>query len=173
MIAVNEREKLNATKLYKNFDVDGASGMSYSEEFVNQMTSSETSVNIGTNFTYGDAYAGALAGIDLAWAQFGTTIWAGLVKAFHKWIKAEKEPEDNWGEVTMPGWNFQFKINPVFSCDFTPTYGSAERYSRKEKFNIKMDFYSHLNFDVYYAETLISSTAQRAVLRSALGKANA
>ena len=160
MIAVNEREKLNATKLYKNFDVDGASGMSYSEEFVNQMTSSETSVNIGTNFTYGDAYAGALAGIDLAWAQFGTTIWAGLVKAFHKWIKAEKEPEDNWGEVTMPGWNFQFKINPVFSCDFTPTYGSAERYSRKEKFNIKMDFYSHLNFDVYYAETLSNMTGQ-------------
>ena len=158
MIAQNEREKLNATKLYKNFDIDGATGVSYSEEFNSMMTSSETSITMSTSWTYGDKYAKALHSLDFIF-NFGINSW----KWFNLWgFKREPrvgDPEDAQNqEVRIPGFKWNITIEPVVTCDFTPTYGSQEKYTRKESFTIGMDSYSHLNFDVYYGETVSSIT---------------
>ncbi len=155
MIGQNEREKLNATKLYRNFDLDGATGMSYSEEFNSQMTSSETSITMSTSWTYADKYAKALHSLDFIF-NFGINSWRWL----NSWMWKRDPQRDDNNEVRFPGFKFAFTVDPVVSCDFTPTYGTQEKYTRKESFNIGMDKYSHLNFDVYYAETVTPMTGQ-------------
>ena len=165
MIAQNEREKLEARTLMKNFDVDGATGLTYSEEFSSQLSAADSNTNITTDFKYGATYADAMAGLGIAFNSVATTIANfGLSKLFNGLLKnyfdQGNKNGDNEHEVTMTGWKWHLRVVPVLSANFTPKYGTTEKFSRKETFTISMDRLSHLNFDVYYADTTINHTGK-------------
>ena len=164
MIAQNEKEKLSASTLMKNFDVDGRAGVNYSEEFSSQFTGTESETNISTNFQYGDTYGDFLAGFGLGYNAVAATLAKFGVSELFKYLlkkAGQGNQRDNGGEIEMTGWKWHINIDPVVSCDFTPKYGTTEKYTRKESFSISMDPKSHLNFDVFYADQIGTTTGQK------------
>ncbi|MCR5713001.1 MAG: hypothetical protein K6G46_11230 [Prevotella sp.] len=167
MVAQNESEKLQATELMKNFDVDGAMGMNYSEEFSSQYTATHSETDITTNFRYGNAYTDILNGLGLLYnSVFATMGKFAINQLFQDILKktgngGKKDENPQTGEILMTGWKWNISIVPVISCDFTPKYGATEKFTRKESFNIAMDVNSHLNFDVFYANAIGSTTGQK------------
>ncbi len=164
IIAQNECEKLQAKTLMRNFDVDGATGMTYSEEFSTQVSQSIGKTDLTTNYRYGTTYQDAIAGIGLSFkALAGTTakfLVKQLLKSFAKWLGSGKE-EDREGQITMTGWKWHINIDPAVSCDFTPKYTGTQKFTRKESFTIGMDNKSHLNIDVFYADAVKQTTNRK------------
>ncbi len=175
MIAKNEREKVQASDKLQNFDVDGAAGMSYSEEFDSQYQTTDTDTNIATTLTYSNDLQGYfIRGLN---SMMSTSMNWFFSKLFKYLINKttlgsvtdygdddEDDNDDDNGqddEINMLGLNWHFHILPVLDLDIVPHYSSTEKFTRKESFNIAMDPRSHLNFDVFYADAI--PTEQEAV----------
>ncbi len=166
MIAQNEAEKLSASTLMKNFDIDGYTGLTYGEEFNSQYTSSTTQTDITTNFRYGDSYQDFVAGFGFAYnAVAAAAVKFGVSKLFQSILGAANDNGEKagnlLGEIEMIGYKWHINIDPVVSCDFTPKYSSTDKLTRKESFTISMDPKSHLNFDVFYADAIGTTTGQK------------
>ena len=139
-IRMNEQEKLSATDLLKNFDVDGATGMTYSEDFSSDVTSSAYLKYPWSNI--GNLYVGLILG----------PIANAIGKAFSTASGGSTDDKSSAiidNDVHLGVTGFKLNITPVVSLDFNGTYGLETKYNRKESFTISMDKRSHLDFDVY------------------------
>ena len=175
MIALNEKEKLGVTKdkLMKNFDIDGGSTVSYSEDFSAEYSNTSSYNWMGTDFTHNyfanpdpansDAY-GDKERAEFAFAE----ILGSIAGKFLAGLTARKSTGgisvDNvkgsaplaFFEVCFTGVKWNFSLSPVAAFGVTPKNSEAEKYSRKESFTVKMDKKSHLDFDVYYSSMIDS-----------------
>jgi hypothetical protein len=138
MIARNEKEKLDATDLVANYDVDGGTTINYSESFssdyslMNSFVSPFTPIKDGY-FDNGLANAAVIVGT-MAARLLGLSAGSGFS------LKA-----------SGMGANVEVKLSPVASFDVTPKHTESSSYSRTESFSVSMDKKSHLDFDVYRA----------------------
>ena len=156
LIAQNESEKLAATDLVKNFDIDGGSGLSYSESF-----KSEVSVSEEFKFPWEGSSDIKLLG------NLATFISKSIGKLFDKGgTKVSAATDANNGNeagmVFNTTWGFlntQFKIVPVLEFNTDRTNGMTKTLDRKESFTISMDKKSHLIVDVYRVSTKTADVA--------------
>ena len=163
MIAQNEKEKLTAKNLVKNFDVDGGGSVSYSESFASDYTVSNSLVSPVQMADYFDVGTAGSDAIGMA-VIVGSTV-AKLLASLLKTSKGKTTGEtalnaDENGmhvDVEAVGVTFKFSLTPVFSFGITPKSTESKSYSRTESFTIGMDKKSHLDFDVYKVETKVDN----------------
>ena len=173
MIAHNEREKLEASELVQNFDVDGGGSVSYSEDFSTEYTNASTYNWFATDFTHNyfanpdpnsDAY-GDTERAQFAFAEIGSILGntvgkflMGLLNTSDKLKaggssvdtveKSDASPLSQY-EISFVGLAWKFGLTPVAAFGVTPKSTEVTKYNRKESFTIKLDKCSHLDFDVY------------------------
>ena len=141
MISRNEKEKLDATELVANYDVDGGSSVKYSESFqsnysvMNSFVSPFTPITDGY-FDDGLANAAALIGTMASKLLVLSTGTKGTV------------------EFKGMGANMKIVLTPVASFNVTPKHTESKTFSRTESFTISMDKKSHLDIDVYRAKSV-------------------
>lgn len=179
MIARNEKEKLQATDLMKNFDVDGGGTVSYSEEFSTEYSNTSSYNWLGTDFTHNyfanpdpsnpDAYGDnerAQAAFSTIMPLLGNTVAKFLTGMFAKTslggssVKDVEKIENNWladYKISFVGLTWNFGLTPVAAYGMTPKNSETTKYSRKESFTVKMDKKSHMDFDVYYSRIIDTS----------------
>ena len=161
MIAQNEKEKLAAKNLVKNFDVDGGSSVSYSETFASDYTVANSLVSpiqMADYFDIGRAGSDAV-GFAVIVGNTAAKLLTSLLKQSKGKTTGEtalNADEDGMHvNVEAVGVTFKFSLTPVFSLDVTPKNTESKSYSRTESFTIGMDKKSHLDFDVYKVETSV------------------
>ncbi len=151
LIAQNESEKLSATEKVKNFDIDGGSGMSYSESF-----KSEVSINEQFKSPFESSSSlqvlGSLAKV--------ITKLVGKALGGSGGTKIEAHEAQNEAGMTFTTtWGFMntsLKFVPVLEFNIDRTNGMSKTVDRKESFTISMDKRSHLDFDVYRVSSKVS-----------------
>ena len=174
MIRRNEEEKLSATDLVRNFDVDGGTSTTYSENFESQYANTFSwSLPLGFNkdnyFSGNNSNDGDI--LLNTGNVFGKTFGPFIVKLLGKvmqsgevQVNGSKETGDAvqyTTEVNFTGSLIKFLIYPTMSYSVTPKNTKTETYSRKESFSIGMNGASHLDFDVYRANSVIGTTNKR------------
>ena len=148
MIAQNEKEKMTATELVSNYDVDGGSAVSYSETFSSDYTVMNSFVNPFTPMIdgYFDSTAGnVLVGI--------ASILGPAVGKFVGSVISKKAGKGLQFDLKGFGAKLTLSFTPVASFSVTPKSTESKAYSRKESFTIGMDKKSHIDFDVYKVKT--------------------
>ena len=159
MIAMNEKEKMNARDLVVNYDVAGAAGVNYSETFDASYTESWS--NFFPIVTEVD-YFGVGKGVSMGASAVG--IAGSIASAISLSLKEMKtwSVPDNLGTirslddgsksfVAFGGKLFQWTLFPVASYTTVGADSEARSYNRTENFTIALDPLSHLNVDVYRA----------------------
>ena len=164
MIAKNEREKVATilgTTPFANYDVDGGTKVTYSEQFESDYTISNFISLPGVRgHLFFDAggldtglSAGAMLGIKLLAALIEKG-WAKTDKATQASGKTSTDKADEFStKVIFAGKTTQFRLVPIANFTTKGIDTEEKAYSRKETFNIVMDKKSHLNIDVYKALT--------------------
>ena len=164
MIAKNEREKVATilgTTPFANYDVDGGTKVTYSEQFESDYTISNFISLPGVRghqfFDTGGLddglSAGAMLGIKLLAALIEKG-WAKTDKATQVSGKTSTDKADEFStKVIFAGKTTQFRLVPIANFTTKGIDTEEKAYSRKETFNIVMDKKSHLNIDVYKALT--------------------
>lgn len=172
MIATNEREKLFATDLVANLDVDGGTKMTHSETFESEFSeSSQLYIPFVTNTDYFSESNTASFLSSVASTIVSQPIVKALVDAALKKLGTNKsvtysdasEGGKQGGmeiEVKFGGAQNKFTIVPVLKFDSKGTETENKVYNRKESFNIAMDAKSHLNVDVYRVRTMTSDVSK-------------
>ena len=171
MIAQNEKEKLGATELLYNYDVDGGTKVNYSEEFESEYTINNYYHLPG--FISGNYFDDGGS----SWGMFGGLVGAKVVSYILSTIYKEKvntqagvsttsSPaygKDTHGATAKDGFQttvwfsgstFKFELLPIFEYSVKDVSGETTSYKRKESFNISMDHHGHLNFDVYRVRSM-------------------
>ena len=163
-IGQNEKEKLEAKELVRNFDIDGGAATTYSENFTSDYSSSTTTIwplgiSALTDQYFDDDDPGNTA-TAFGWltAVFGpaANLLGNILKAGDHGQISKEDVTDKTGNHTtidLPGWHFGIKVIPVVSYSVKPRYTESSQYNRMESFNIRMDNKSHLDFDVYRVKT--------------------
>ena len=167
-IAQNEREKYQADDLVRNFDIDGGSSVSYSEEFSSEYATT-THLKMpgyhGAPF-FEDEKSGENGSVEGGKGDtvlsFLKLVGAPILKYLMKKIEsdADKEAsisgsekkdgdEDYKVTVKFAGKNMSFRILPVFDYSTKGVGSNSKSFSRRESFNIDFDSSAHLDFDVY------------------------
>ncbi len=171
-IVRNEVEKLNATELVKNFDVDGGSTTNYTEDFssaysYSSMTKWPLGITSATDGFFGNSedlvqILGTLAPIFSklvgSYGHTGEGINGSATGLDEYGGDYKKDNEGNRIQGTIyehkfPFVNFSFSISPVGSYDVTPVHSESHQFNRRESFSISMDPMSHIDFDVYRVKT--------------------
>ena len=134
-IALNEKEKLEATDLVKVYDFDGRSSVSYSESF-------NTS-----------------AGMHRYWKLPSTVNLSGTFgpSGSNKGGYTFSEDEDR--NITAVGFKaggvkFSLNITPLFGFDFNYKNGMSEGYSKQAGFNLACSRKSNLSVAVYHTNEI-------------------
>jgi len=171
MIAQNEKEKLEATELIQNFDIDGGSPMSYSEDFTSEytITNSFTSpISAGTvgyfDSTHGDNALGALQILGPVAAKLVTSILSKQAGHTDGSVSGTSQGDESTVEIKCVGWTFKFGLVPAVSFNVVPKHTESKKYNRKESFSISMDRKSHLDFDVYRVKTATDNVQNNGVM---------
>ena len=175
MIRRNEEEKLSATDLVRNFDVDGGITSSYTENFESQYANTFSwSMPLGFSTDSYFSSAGSLSDQGIGEQllnmgnAFGKTFGAFFVKLLGK-VMSTSNVQANGGksngniywfttEVNFTGSRFKFLVYPTMSYSVTPKNTKTETYNRKESFTISLNGASHLDVDVYRANSVIGTT---------------
>ena len=164
MIAKNEREKVATilgTTPFVNYDVDGGTKVTYSEQFESDYTISNFISLPGvrghkffdTSGLDDGLSAGAMLGIKLLAALIEKG-WAQTDKATKVSGETSQNKADEFStKVVFAGKTSQFRLVPIANYTTKGIDTEEKAYSRKETFNIVMDKKSHLNIDVYKALT--------------------
>jgi len=160
MIAQNEKEKLEATDLVKNFDIDGGGSLNYSETFTSDYSVSNSFVSpitAGTagyfDNTAGDATMGVVAIVGPVVAKILTNILKGSAGKTSGETGLDGDEGGLKVSVDAVGFTFKFSLSPAMSFSVTPKNTESKSYTRTESFSIAMDKKSHLDFDVYRVKT--------------------
>ena len=164
MIAMNEKEKVNARDLVVNYDVAGAAGVNYSETFDAGYTESWS--NFFPIVTEVD-YFGVGRGVSMAASAVGiagslASVIGLSLKEMSTWkvpdVKGVHfDPIGTDSRVYFAGKYFQWTLAPVASYTTVGADSEARSYNRTESFTIAIDPLSHLNVDVYRAELSTSN----------------
>ena len=142
MIARNEKEKLEATTLVKNFDIDGGAPLSYSEDF-----SADISYTSQVHYFWESTPSNVIAS-SIKW--LAKTIGGAMGYGGKGVGPADNNKNDvKEGNINWAGYSFKFSITPQASYNFNTPYSTDKKFNRKESFNISMDKKSHLVVDVY------------------------
>lgn len=160
MLAQNEKDKLSATELVKNFDVDGGVGMNYEEEFETNY-GYEYSLYIPfftdmhDNF-FASGFGGVAAGFFISQALGVTPMLLKYFESLGKLTKSKGEVNSTvtGTSVSFAGSLIKVEFEPAISMDNMPSFGKERTWSRKESFEISMNQKNHLNFDVYRAKSV-------------------
>ena len=156
MIYQNEKEKLTATELVKNFDVDGGAGMNYSEGFKSDFSASE-------QFKAPWQSSGSVEILGSALKLLGSilkTDGGGPKITSQNPNEGTNEKDNPWSfSTTWAGLNNVFAINPVAEFNVDMPNSNSKTFERKESFTISMDKRSHLDFDVYRVKTDVDNVA--------------
>lgn len=163
MIAANEEDKLAANELVKNFDVDGGSSFSYSEEFSSKYSKSQSYSWLATPFSHN--YMSNLDPNNPGDSNLAQQIWSVLGAAVGKFVAAfdisvpkgavtnnnyHNDANNNVNlDISFAGSKWTFSLTPIASYGSVPTSATSNEYSRKESFKIALTKQSHLDFDVY------------------------
>ena len=161
MIAQNEREKLEATDLVQNFDVDGGAAINYSESFASDYSYTTSFVSPITPMTAqyfdntgGDVTLGIVAILGPTVAKLLGNIFKGKAGGTSGSTGSGRDGDGNMTvEVEAIGMTFRFGLVPSMSFNVTPKATESASYNRKESFTIGMDKKSHIDFDVYRVST--------------------
>ena len=158
MIGQNEKEKLDATELVKNFDVDGGSSLSYSETFQSDysvMNSFVSPITTASTPYFDKEGSDTVLGIVSIAGPVVGKILQNLAKGKegNKSSSTSSDEKKNEVNVKTIGFDFKFSLVPVISYDVTPKDTKSKTYSRTESFTISMNKRSHLNFDVLRVKT--------------------
>jgi len=164
MIAKNEREKVATilgTTPFANYDVDGGTKVTYSEQFESDYTISNFISLPGvrghkffdTSGLDDGLSASAMLGIKLLAALIEKG-WAQTDKATQVSGATSTDKADEFStKVVFAGKTTQFRLVPIANFTTKGIDTEEKAYSRKETFNIVMDKKSHLNIDVFKALT--------------------
>ena len=150
MVELNEQEKLSATELVKNFDLDGGSGLSYSEEFKSEYSASEQFKAPFQSSSSIEILGSVAKLLGSLWKTGG----GGTKITAQQADKTEDNPnprftfETTWGFVKT-----QFQVTPVAEFNVDMPNNNSKTFNRKESFTISFDKKSHLDFDVYRVKT--------------------
>ena len=146
IIAQNEKEKLSVTEsnLVRNFEVDGGAGMTYSEDF-----SSEISSTSYCRLPWGNMISAPIAGLAGALLK----ILSKAVSSASGGSADHRNADITSADVHLGVTGFKIDLTPVFTLDNQGTFSDVTKYNRKESFTISMDKKSHLSFDLYRVET--------------------
>jgi len=159
MIAMNEKEKMNAHDLLVNYDVAGAAGVNYSETFDASYTESWS--NFFPIVTEVD-YFGVGRGVSMAASSVGiagslASSIALSLKEMKTWsvpqalMPIHSMDDGSHSSIVFGGKLFQWSLYPVASYTTVGADSEARSYNRTENFTIALDPQSHLNVDVYRA----------------------
>ena len=171
MIAQNEKEKLSATDLVNNFDIDGGVGMEYSESF-----ESEYSNQIGWYVPVlseswdpyiGEGEVGSLEAITAIVGPIAANLLSNLpimTKTSGSVDYSTERPSTFEVNINFTGSKLTFKMEPVLTFDNKQNATESKNYSREESFSIKMDKKSHLNVSVYRARAVVPSGTAKSEL---------
>lgn len=161
-ISQNEQEKLNATELVKNFDVDGGSTSTYTEDFTSAYSYSQMNKwPFSTGAT--DAFHGNSDG-DKAGEWFATffgsiigklvaNLGSTTLSETSNQLKANGNNSLVTLDVSLPSVTLSFSLTPIMEYDITPVTSQSQQFNRRESFSISMDPMSHIDFDVYRVKT--------------------
>ena len=174
MVAQNEHEKLAATEYVTNYDVDGGSKVTYSEQFESDYTISNYYHLPGVISAHYFDEGGADMGIAVS-SIVGIKIVSYILKYIYKnYVNSTTSTNGagsnggskNGFETTtyFYGSTFKFSLLPVLDYSVKDVSGEAKTYSRKESFTIAMDKKSHLDFDLYRVQTDTTSMNSTGVL---------
>ena len=165
MIAQNEKEKLTATDLVKNFDVDGGSSVSYSETFTSDysvMNSFVSPITSGTTGYFEDAGDGAAGFAAIVGPMVAKLLADVLAGGAGKTTSEYDISADDKGlnlDVETTGFTFKFSLVPAMTFSITPEDTESKSYSRTESFTIDMNKKNHLDFDVYRVKTSVDAVS--------------
>ena len=171
MIAQNEREKLSATDLVNNFDIDGGVGMEYSESFESEY-SNQTGWYVPILSEAWDPYigegeAGNLEAIAAMFGPIAANLLGNIPALTHTSGSVDystERPSTFEVNINFTGSKLTFKMEPVFSYDVKQNATESKNYSREESFSIKMDKKSHLNVSVYRARAVVPTGTSKTEL---------
>ena len=163
MIIRNEEDKLTATDLVKNFDVDGGTGMTYSENFESSYSNSSTMTwPLGINTDEYFSSSANAGDITLDILNVLGRVGGKMVVSFLSKVMKNDNLKPSWWrsetEVKFTGSCFKYLVYPTMSYDVKYNTTTAKTYNRKESFSIGMNNSSHLDFDVYRATSVVGST---------------
>ena len=150
MVELNEQEKLSATELVKNFELDGGSGLSYSEDFKSEYSASEQFKAPFQSSSSIEILGSVAKLLGSLWKTGG----GGTKITAQQADKTEDNPnprftfETTWGFVKT-----QFQVTPVAEFNVDMPNNNSKTFNRKESFTISFDKKSHLDFDVYRVKT--------------------
>ncbi|MBQ7141856.1 MAG: hypothetical protein IJR84_02190 [Bacteroidaceae bacterium] len=172
MIAQNEKEKLTATDLVKNFDVDGGSSISYSETFTSDYSTTNSFISPITPMTAGyfdntggDVTLGIVAILGPTVAKILGDLLEGKAGGTSGKTGSGRDSDGHMMvEVEAIGTTFKFGLVPSMSFNVTPENSTSKSYTRTESFEIGMDRKSHLNFDVYRVKTATDGQTSNDIL---------
>ena len=164
-IAQNEKEKYTASELVRNFNLDGGSSVSYSEDFESEYSISTHLAmpgikgasfyedEVGGDYDMKGAGLGALALKTIN--PLLSSLLAQMEKTFDKDanINGMDKSMNNDYEVSVrfSGKNLSFRILPVMDYSTKGEGSKSLSYSRSESFDIDFENGTHLDFDVYRA----------------------
>ncbi len=162
MLAKNEKDKLSANDLVKNFDVDGGVGMSYGEEFNSEYDYSYDLhipfvTDVYDNFFINGVDGGIMGVLEYGMVTgFGTMVAKYIAQLSRITGNLSEAYEGRGNNVTVHAVGSSLEVNfqPAISLDNRPTFEKDRSWSRSERFNISMDVKSHLNFDLYRVKTV-------------------
>ena len=158
-IAQNEQEKLNATELVRNFDLDGGATTNYTEDFASSYSQSTmTKWPLGITSGTDGYFNNESEDIALIFGSIGAKLISNLVfgAVIDNYQGTGTAKDDRGGheyKVTFPVVDFSLSISPVAQYDVTPVNSESRQFNRRESFSISMDRKSHLDFDVYRVKT--------------------
>jgi len=150
-LAINEKDKLEATELVKRYDLDGRSSISYGESF-------------GTSDSESRYWLLPLMGDGLGSLSFPGVgnIGGGGAKTGN----AELPSNGDDGKmktlnIDMFGNGIYIKIAPILSLDYNWNFGMSESQSKKIGFSLSPSLLSNLVVDVYRAKVDMDVISQR------------
>ncbi|MBQ9641661.1 MAG: hypothetical protein IJV06_08880 [Bacteroidaceae bacterium] len=132
-LAVNEREKVEASNLVKSYDVDGRSSVNYSEAFT--LAESESRYFLFPLIT----------GFNFSSGSFN-------VKNPKPSTHTEQATGDPYGmeiDIKTFGTSISIKMNVVASVDYNYNYGKSETATKKVGFTLAPSTKSYMTVDVY------------------------
>ncbi|MBO4214791.1 MAG: hypothetical protein J5888_00475, partial [Bacteroidaceae bacterium] len=172
MIAQNEKEKLTATDLVKNFDVDGGTSISYGETFTSDYSNTNSFISPITPMTAGyfdntggDVTLGIVAILGPTVAKILGDLLEGKAGGTSGKTGSGRDSDGHMMvEVEAIGTTFKFGLVPSMSFNVTPENSTSKSYTRTESFEVSMDRKSHLNFDVYRVKTATDGLTSNNIL---------
>ena len=138
-LALNEKEKLEATDLVKRYEVDGKAGISYSESF----GTSESD----TRYWQIPLAQGSANSFNIGGKTFG----GGKVREDEMGVQDTKQNEYTL-DFDIFGEGGTLEIKPIFSIDWNYKYGMSESHSKKISFTLSPGTSSNLVVDVYHTQ---------------------